>query len=374
MRIGYSFWGFLADVKLDDNHNEVSSPDGNATYGWSIIWEAQRRGHQVFAMQKDRDYPAYKSFHERAFSAFSQQKRLSAYENIMHTQGSSQMLPELDVLLIEWRFPINGRNCDVKENGDLDFDSFKHQPDLHRQVELLNHYKQTKTKIIVWDLDHKLTEQDEIMWQPDVVFETSSRPRRLHKDRVRIEPPTVVSDLLQWSPMFPDPNRKLVYVGSRYERDDVIDEWIKPVSDAFPYQVEFYGNWLKTVDDCRARWPNVKYCDRITTSGFRDAYGTAVGVPLLAKRSYLESGFITPRPWEAILFGTLPIGLASANGISQYVLDEFVAKDGLDMIDVVERMSKLSRAEKEKLREKNVEKLGFMDVKFFVDELEKAAK
>ena len=45
MNVGYSYWGFLGDKKLDEKFNEVSTPDGNAFYSWSIIREIQKRGN-----------------------------------------------------------------------------------------------------------------------------------------------------------------------------------------------------------------------------------------------------------------------------------------------------------------------------------------
>ena len=60
MRLGYSYWGFLGDYKEDHLGNALSTPDGNASYSWSIIHEAQSRGHEVYLMQQDRDWPAYK--------------------------------------------------------------------------------------------------------------------------------------------------------------------------------------------------------------------------------------------------------------------------------------------------------------------------
>lgn len=372
VRIGYSYWGYLGDNKLDANGNEVSTPDGNATYSWALIWEMQRRGHHVVLMQDDRDWAGWKRFGKENFASFSQEKRCSVYEKVTHTFGSSEIFPELDVLLLEWRFPISGRNCRFWE----DCPSFPEpwdeslQPDLKRQYELLRHYKQRNTKVIVWDLDHKLTLKEELAFKPDAVFETSQSPLELSMKRVRVEPPTVIGDLLQHPTLPSDPNRKLVYIGSRYERDDVITEWVKPTSDAFPGQVEFHGNWLKTVDECRQLWPNVSYHDRCTTKDFRRIYGTAGAVPLLAKKSYLETGFITPRPWEALLFGSLPVGLGSMKGIEEYTLDGLIANDGFDMVEIAEMLAGMDVSETDRLRKMNVEKLEFMDAKCFVDKVE----
>lgn len=380
MRIGYAYWGFLGDNKLDADGKELSTPDGNATYSWSIIHEAQKRGHEVHFMQQDRDRPAIVKFRHENFAAFSKEKRYNAY---MNCRWSSETFPQLDILLLEWRWPIDGKNCDIQD-GRAFYVPEKHSCDLARQLSLLSHYKGTKTRIVIWDLDHKLTKENELEWEPDAIFETSSRPLELHKRRTRVEPPICTEDLLQMPLVPQDPNRKLVYIGSRYERDDVIDEFIKPVSDRFPGQVEFWGKWE---GDCKERWPNISFNGRITTKDFYRVYSSAVACPLLAKRSYLKSGFITPRPWEALMFGTLPIGLkdfpagpndwgstAGAHkppleGIDQYCL--WSANTAVELGDRVEGLSNISLAEKHEYREMLVDRIRFMDVKYFVDEIEK---
>jgi len=368
MRIGYSYWGFLGDRKLGADGKEISAPDGNATYSWSLIWEMQRRGHTVLAMQEDRDYQAWKMWGTLNFEAFSQMKRTEAYTNLKHTFGSSEILPKLDILLVEWRFPIPGRNCSESDGTTYSYNENEHQPDYHRQMQMLLHYKTKGTKIIFWDLDHKLTEHDERHWNPDAIFETSVTPLKLFKERTRVEPPFIISDLMQHPTLPPDHSRKLVYIGSRYERDDVIDEWIKPASLRYPGEIEFHGKWD---DEAKARWPQVKMEKRCAVVDFRQIYGTAGACPLLAKRSYLESGFITPRPWEALLFGTIPIGLSSMKGIEQYVT--FVAQDSLDMIDLADTLIDNGVEYRDEMRRANVEKLEFMDARHFVDKVENVA-
>jgi hypothetical protein len=362
MRIGYSYWGFLGDHKLDAAGNPISSPDGNSTYSWSIVYELMRQGHTVYAMQQDRDAPAYKIYGVENFSSFSKFKRAAAYRYMNQTHGED--FPELDVLLVEWRFPVPGRNTpDVKGRPE-------YQDDLRRQHMLLEHYAQKDTKVILWDLDHKLTYEDEDLWSQcyDTIFETSVKPLDQHfHARVRVEPPFVIEDLLQFRTLPVDPEQMLAYVGSRYERDDVIDQYIRPVSDKFPGQVHFYGNWSKTLEDCKRRWPNVSYHDRITARGFSGAYGRVVACPLIAKRSYLQTGFVTPRVWETLLFGTIPVGLSEMNGINEYVFPTVV--DGEHMIDMVSSMSKMSLMDRDKLRHKSVEKIEFMDARNFVKKI-----
>jgi hypothetical protein len=112
----------------------------------------------------------------------------------------------------------------------------------------------------------------------------------------------------------------------------------------------------------------VSYNDRCTTKDFRRIYGTAGACPLLAKRSYLETGFITPRPWEALLFGTLPVGLGTAKGIEQYT--QFIAHDPTDMIEVAETLCGADLKTRDEYRKANVEMLEFMDARHFVDKVE----
>lgn len=364
MRIGYSFWGFLGDHRWDKDGTILSTPDGNATYSWSIIWEALRRGHEVVQVQEDRDWPAVKCLGPDNFLSFSQYKRWKAYDSTLKEPGT---FPRLDVLLLEWRFPIPKRNCFVSEEGTMSF-GFGLQPDLMRQQALLEYYKGKDTKIVLWDLDHKLTEEDERFYKPDAIFETSVQPRLQFVKRTRVEPPFVMDDLLQFEMKPVDHDRKLVYVGSRYERDDVIDQYIKPVSDAFPKGVHFHGNWLNTLADCQTRWPNVQYNGRITPSEFGEAYNGAVACPLLAKRSYFQTGFITPRPWEALLFGTIPVGFKEHLGIKDYVTT--IAESGEDLADAVYSLSVLPQQWRESLRRENADMLRFMDASKFLDTLE----
>ena len=118
-------------------------------------------------------------------------------------------------------------------------------------------------------------------------------------------------------------------------------------------------------------WPNIKYNGRITTKDFRKAYGDAVACPLLAKKSYLETGFITPRPWEALLFGTIPVGLSTHYGIENYVMRECIVKDADDLADTVEWLAGMNEGHRRFFREENIKLISHMDVKNFVDELEK---
>lgn len=358
VRLGYSFWGFLGDNKEDEDGNVLSTPDGNATYSWSIVWEAMRRGWKVYPMQEDRDIHAVRRHGPDNFASFSRDKRTQVYEHLLDSRMEAPHFPELDVLLLEWRFPIPGRNTS-EDRGTPGW-----QPDLSRQERLLEHYgfRTNGTKVILWDLDHKLTRDDE-GWIPHAIFETAVNPRRLRYERTRVEPPFVVDDLLQHPTLPSDPDNMLAYVGSRYERDDVIDRYIGPFAHEHPGKVHFWGKWE---GDCAERWPGVRFHGRITTAGFREAYGTALCCPLLAKQSYLDCGFITPRVWESILFGTIPIALSEMTGHGLYC--DFVADPGMGYGPGY--LSTCYVDERHRLREEAAHRLRFMDASNFVDRIE----
>src|SRR5690606_19517767 len=128
------------------------------TYSWSIEDAAHTRKWQVIPLGENRDAPAAKNLGAALFSAFSQQRRAASYERMLRrgwTKDSDRKFPELDLVLIEWRFPIPGRNTpDMKGKPG-------YQRDLERQREVIDHYGARGVPIVIWDLDHKLTEDEE---------------------------------------------------------------------------------------------------------------------------------------------------------------------------------------------------------------------
>lgn len=376
MRIGYSFWGYLGDRKYDACGQPVSTPDGNATYSWALVWEAVRRGHEVFPMQLDRDAAGWEKYGPALFASFSRRKRADAYLHLRERDTRGEALPELDLLLVEWRWPIPGRNT-PDARGTPAF-----QPDLVRQGELLERYRAGRTSVVLWDLDHKLTDDDVGLVRPAAILETAVSPRSYEvwdeaietwtgRQAARVEPPFVVDDLMQHQTFPANRGRLMVYVGSRYERDDQIDRWIGPLREATQRRVHFYGNWTREpcLSECRARWPGVQYHDRIGVVDFREAYERAACVPLLSKASYAERGFVTPRPVEALLFGSLPVGLAGHLGIGAYC--SRVARDPRHLAEVAEGLAEMTVEERHVEREELAHRLRRVDASRFVDALER---
>lgn len=360
MRIGYLFRGFLGDVKMDSLLNEISTPDGNASYSWTIEHECQRRRHQLIPLGPNLDAPAALEMGDNLFQSFSQEKRVASYERMLRrgwAHLSDHKFPELDAVIVEWRWPIPGRNTLV------DYGKPGYQDDLERQEEVLRTYSERGTPIIVWDLDHKLTAEDERKWGFDVI-ETAVSPRG---DHVRVEPPCVTDDLLQFDIDERMPSHHIGYIGSRYERDETIDEWIKPITPINTHRVKFWGKWEPS-DEVRKRWPGINFSNRIGIGGFRNAYSRVAVVPLLAKQSYYDCGFITPRLMEAVTFGSVPVGLACHFGISDYVVH--TAKSPQDLLERAVVYRTMSPIRRRVLREEAAHMLYRTDVRGFVDVIE----
>jgi len=357
MRIGYLFRGFLGDVKLAADGSELSTPDGNATYSWTIEHELNRRRHQLIPLGPNLDAPAAAFRGDELFASFSREKRTASYERMLMrgwSHLSDRRLPELDAVLIEWRWPIPGRNTLVDQRLP------GYQTDLERQEEVLREYSERGTPIVVWDLDHKLTEEDERKWGFDVI-ETSVTPMR---DHTRVHPPCLSSELLQFDIDERMPCHHLGYIGSRYERDETIDRWIAPIAPKGSHRVRFWGKW-EPADEVKTRWPGVLFSGRIGVQGFWDAYSRVATVPILAKQSYYDCGFITPRPAEAVTFGSVPVGLSCHTGVSEYVPK--VVSTASELLEYATWVRTISPIRRRVLREEAAHTLYGTDVRHFVD-------
>ena len=124
MKIGYSYWGYLGDTKYDKNGNMASTPDGNAIYSWSIIYQLMKDGHQVYQIMPDRDYIGLAKEGSGLFGWCENQRMRALTEMIklykVYTDWSEMTKSDLfdiwdnkglnkcEVILHEWRmfFPL----------------------------------------------------------------------------------------------------------------------------------------------------------------------------------------------------------------------------------------------------------------------------
>jgi hypothetical protein len=356
MKIGYSFWGHLSDYKIKDG-KYVSTPDGNAFYSWSIIKAFTEAGHEVYRMMPDRDKEAVDKYGKKAFASFAMDDRFNAYNSL------KDGFPEdLDVLLLEWRFPIPGRNCKMNPTSP-DF-----QPDLFIQDVLVRTYSNTKTKIIIFDLDYKLTKEDEEKVKPYCVFETSNNPKKLFSPRLSVEIPFDFRHMSEFD-IFEAKNN-LVYIGNRYERDRLVEKYLVPLSQEEKVAVDLYGNWIESGRDSKERWPFFNYNPRIMMTSFRKAYAYSGATLLLAKDEYLERGFMTARILESLFFGTIPIGIKEFYSIEKYLPPELIANDASDISEIIQ-FSCCNYQWRRNIIEKLRMDLAFMDCHNFCKSIEK---
>lgn len=388
MKIGYSYWGFLGDVKYDQNERKASTPDGNAFYSWSIIWELQRRGHTVCQLMPNRDKVGFGLKNNNLFSAWCHRERTDAYVNMVKTMYNnvdmSTVTPSilytiwdrsgvcnLDLVLHEWRMTILGRNAELDRLVNPDW-----QPDLMIQDALIDYCAMHNIPLILFDLDYKIDEEtfeglkkkNPNTW----LFELGDKWSAVeHAERVEI--PFLFSrinefDIHDFSTGEVEPSN-LVYIGNRYERDWCIDKYIPTEIRG----VTVCGNWKESGRDSEKRWPNIRFGSRLQTADMRDVYSSSIATVLLAKQEYCDYHFMTARIIEAIFYGTVPLFIEE---YGEMTIKEYagVFADFLTVrskADVIERVYALRHNPGKRtaiigyLREY----LRFMDVHEFVDKM-----
>ena len=398
MKIGYSFWGYLGDVKYDLQGNVASTPDGNAFYSWSIINKLIECGHQIYGIMPDRDYSAFCHKAENGkhlFDSWCTEQRKAAYFGINNIWDNNSFvetnsynlirkmvrdnqlygyiasfLDKVDLVLHEWRMPIPGRNINVPDD-----DYISYQPDLDIQNCILKYYgEHSDKKLIIFDLDYKL-DINELNKLPShgnniYVFELGYKLHRKYPQAFHVEIPFDFRYINEFDVDEDDfkPYNNLVYVGNRYERDWCIDKYIPTEING----VKVYGNWKESGRDSEERWPNIKFGDRVQTADMESIYGNSKATILLAKKEYLENSFMTARILEAIFYGSVPLFIEEygKETIEEYagkLAPYLTVKNKADVIDCIYAL------EDDNLRIKIIKylrkHLEFMDVKNFVNKI-----
>lgn len=309
--VAYSYWGFLADVKLDNNYNELSTPDGNAFYSWSIIYELQRRDYDVITIMPDRDQYAVTKYGKDAFSAWATNKRYSAYTKCKHLEYKDMTISDIfetwdecllykcDFILHEWRMLIPGRNDKSSQNKDT------WQPDYFLQNCLLQYCKMYNIKLFIFDLDYKLSKQDIVDMKNVIVLELGNKWKYINDIKSKtVYIPFNFFNINEFTPSSVNKRKyNLIYIGNRYERDWCIDKYIpEDIDDCI-----IYGNWKEANRDSEIKWPLLKFGKRLQLRDMHNIYDSAVCTILLAKYEYCKYHFMTARIIEAIFYGCIPL-------------------------------------------------------------------
>ena len=375
-KVGYSYWGFLADIKLDSNYNELSTPDGNAFYSWSIIYNLLINGYDVVTIMPNRDKYAVAKYGKNAFLAWLTDKRYSAYHcSISLSYDHYNMLEvfdvwdkdklyECDFIIHEWRMLIPGRNDFASK------DIVNWQPDYFLQECLLQYCDMHNIKLFIFDLDYKLSESDISHMKNVTVLELGNKWKDSSLKSMTVYIPFDFSGINEFTPS-PVNERQydLVYIGNRYERDWCIDKYI-------PEDMEnciIYGNWKESGRDSEARWPLLKFGKRLQLRDMHDAYDSAICTILLAKQEYCQYHFMTARIIEAIFYGCVPLFIREYgdNTIKKFAGKYANLLTVKSKSDVVKKINTLKHSETlyadviQYLRNR----LNKMDVSYFINQL-----
>jgi hypothetical protein len=295
LRIGYSMWGFLGSGVLD-------TPDGSRAYRCGVLDALQAAGHQVVLLQADRD-------------------RLEAGLDLRDRYVFDDGLPDLDVVIFEWRWPLPGRNTTVCGSDG-------HTCDLHRQQELLDHFTRgRRTPTVIWDLDRQLPVDDPLRLLPQVrVAEYALNPTA---GAVTVACPVPDSLLDNADPKELAGRHRplpLVYVGNQYDRDAAFEKYFAPAAAAFEHRVA--GKWTTT-----GLWPHVTFTGRCRFDEVAAIHASALATVLLLPDRYATVGHQTSRLFEAVVEGCLPLTPADTAFADRFTPAELHVRDGSDVIE-----------------------------------------
>jgi len=298
MKIGYSCWGFLGPGVLD-------TPDGSRSYRRAFVDGLVEVGHEVVFLQANRDLA---------------EAGLDLRDRYRWHGG----LPALDAVILEWRWPLPGRNSTPCGTPG-------HTCDLHRQDELVAHYAiELGVPTLVWDLDRQLTADDPVRGLANVaVCEFSLAPEPgVHTLRCPV-PDELLDNadpagLSRTSRQMP-----LVYVGNQYDRDEAFDRYFVPAAARFGHRVA--GKWPHT-----GRWPQVSFTGRVPFGDVEEIHRGALATVLLLPQRYAAVGHMSSRWFEALLAGCLPITPAGITHAEQFTPQVLHVRDGGEVIERLE--------------------------------------
>ena len=270
-KIGLSYWGFCEDFNASHIAN---TPDGHR-YGRPVLVNAlTSRGHDVIALQDRREKIPYP---------------VLAYDS---------GFPDLDVVFFEWRWPT------YKNSGPDHF-----EPDLDRQIALLDYYHDAGVPVIVWDTDLKMTPEDEKRWPNMIVADPTFEPEEFYLTRYRLP---FWSDFRPIKDAVQDPV-EFGYIGNNYERDDMFMKYYSlPSAElrGLGVQTKIHGNWLQRSPERDSpeilieRHPHISFGPRVGFKESMDLLNSFICTVHITKPRYAKQGFASPRYLENIITNT----------------------------------------------------------------------
>jgi len=321
--IGISYWGFCEKF---ENCSVANTPDGHRYGRPLLVDDLVARGNTVYAMQQKRESLAYPGL---------------AY--------ADEYFPDLDVLFIEWRWPT------YKNSGPNKF-----EPDLDRQVELLDYYHD-KIPVVVWDTDLKLASSDEERWPNMVVADPTLVPKSMLIPRVRL---TFWSDFR--SLLEPRTNGiEFGYVGNNYERNEMFRKYYMDPSHLLRFhgiQTKVWGNWLQRSperEEPEALISNnqfIAFSDRVSFFDSMKILNEFICTTHITKPRYATQGFCSPRYLENIVVNT-PALVPEEFCVNDILGKDWCVSSRSDIVYKVQQIKKMSVSERAELVDEQKENL-----------------
>ena len=314
MKLGFSFWGFLAPL---EKNVYVNTPDGTRGDRIDFVDELVKSGHEVIRLQKAREEEPY--------------------------PGTTVDLgfPDIDVLFCEWRWPT------WKNTGKQPV-----EPDYLRQQEILDYYHAKGVPILIHDGDLKMTPEEEQRWPNAVLSDPCVVPKLQTRKRLHIP---WCNNMKRLYKACVD-SYNYVYVGNNYERDEQFAKYYGEPSRALRsagIQTIVHGNWLQKSPERKdpsvaiTAHPTIAFGPRLSYKDIFYALNSAITVTHITKDEYMPYGNITCRFYEAI------IGEVPALVPHEYVharpmgLDgDLIVKSTEDVVEKVQWLFKLSQSER----------------------------
>lgn len=357
---GFSFVSYWGDQVEDiPCQHTIFLPD--------LIFALDRLGYKIYSMQEDLD-----SGNPR-FQNYKVEERTQAYNMLEFTDK----FPDLDILLIEWRWKIPGRNW-----GDGAI-----MNDYYRQIALLDYYTKTKTKVFILDTDYKLEKEDEEKYPTAILLDLATKPKYITRKRYGVFWPFDMDQLQDREYLVHepfsfehnntyslDPNHLISYIGNDYERDRQFNKYIYEVAKILPPgKVHVYGNWLKYPEKAAenmSKYYPIVFHPKVTKAHMEYIYSRSYCVPLLAKDDYATHGQIAYRYLESMYNGTLPVGFREFNKVYQYLIPELIVNNTKDFALLVEYLVNQTKEQRLNLWRKQINHFKY-SAEVFVHELER---
>jgi hypothetical protein len=258
--------------------------------------------------------------------------------------------PSLDYLLVRWRWNLGIENDER----------------LLRQSSAIEHYVGTNTKIFIWDEDFKMSQAErnsifggaknvsyieisEVAKEDDSLIHVPV-PLKIDRKKSLLR---VLDKAGSGAGDHLDANLSLAYVGNNYDREEFVQRYIEPVARMLPGKVHVYGNWLKKDLSVSARMPNICYHPKASKSLCDWLYQHATAVPMLAKQIYFDKGHITPRMYEVVSSGGIPIGFSDFLHAEQYF--RVIVSSAEELYEKVKELEALSRFQRLKILHEQLE-------------------